>query len=169
MKRSGKPLTWLFIATAACGVDLVAPEDLPPIFSAPELETSSWQRLVRDTFSYAIPPGFMDTGGTPIDSDAVNHARGEDSLHHDFGLYSGEWRPSGNENVSDIEEVWTVLGGRRAQLVSYRLDGRYVVRAWWKSVVRASSGDLHLVLRGESATQSVREELLAAIHSVRFD
>ena len=169
MKGSERGWAWLLVAAAACGLDIVAPENLPQSFRAPALETSSWQRLVRDAFSYAIPPGFEDTGGIPIDSDAVVHARGEDSLHHDFGLYSAQWTPSGNEGVSDIEEVWTILGGRRAQLVSYRLDGRYVVRAWWGSVARAPYGDLDLVLRGEATSPSVREELLAAIHSLRFD
>lgn len=168
MKRCGK-VGWLLLFAAACGVDLVAPEDLPEGFRAPELATSSWQRVVRDAFSYAVPPGFVDTGAIPIDSDVVSHARDEDGLGHDFGLYSGAWRPSENVPVSDVAVVWTVIGGRRAQLVSYRLDGRYVVRAWWESVVRASYGDLHLVVRGESTTLAVRQELLAAIHSVRFD
>jgi hypothetical protein len=168
VKRFGR-VVWLYMACAACGIDLVAPEDLPDGFRAPELETSSWQRVVRDAFSYAVPPGFVDSGGMPIDSDAVAHARGEDGLSHDFGLYSGRWSPSPNENLSDIAEVWTPIGGRRAQLVSYRLDGRYVVRAWWESVVRAPYGDLHLVVRGEGTTLAARQEVLAAIHSVRFD
>jgi hypothetical protein len=168
MKRFGG-VAWLLAFSAACGVDLVAPEHLPEGFRAPALDTSSWERLERSTFSYAIPPGFVDTGGIPIDSDAVSHGRGEDSLGHDFGLYSGEWSSSPNEPISDVREVWTVLGGRRAQLVSYRLDGRYVVRAWWEGLSHASYGDLHLVVRGESATLATRDELLAAIHSVRFD
>ena len=36
-------------------------------------------------------------------------------------------------------------------------------------VERGSYGDLHLVVRGESTTPAVREELLAAIHSARFE
>ena len=168
MKRFGG-VVWVYLACAACGIDFIAPEDLSDGFRAPELETSSWQRIVRDAFSYAVPPGFVDTGGIPIDSDAMGHARGEDGLSHDFGLYSGRWSPSPNENLSDIAEVWTLIGGRRAHLVSYRLDGRYVVRAGWQSVVRAPYGDLHLAVRGEATTLAVRQELLAAIHSVRFD
>lgn len=169
MKLPRSVFTGLFVASAACGADLVAPEDLPGDLRAPEISTSSWERVVREAFSYALPPGFEANDVTPIDSDAASYSRGEDNILHDFGLYGGPWAPSDNKPVSDIEEVWTILGGRRAQLVSYRLDGRYVVRASWEAVVRASYGDLGLVLRGESATLSGREELLAVIHSVRFD
>jgi hypothetical protein len=168
MERFGR-IGWLLLVSAACGIDLVAPEDLPDGLRAPALDTSSWERLVRDDFSYAVPPGFVAVPGVAIDSDALGHARGEDGLLHDYGLYSGEWSPSPNEPISDIREVWTVLGGRLAQLVSYRLDGRYVVRARWEDVASGPSGVQHLVVRGESATLSTRDELLAAIHSVRFD
>ena len=168
MKRFGE-IGWLLLLCAACGVDIVAPELLPEGLRAPALDTSSWERVVRDDFSYAVPPGFVDTGGIPIDSDAVAHARGDDGLTHDFGLYSGEWSQSPNEPISDVREVWTVLGGRRAQLASYRLEGRYVVRAWWEDVAPGPAGVRHLVVRGEAATLAVRDELLAAIHSVRFD
>jgi hypothetical protein len=41
--------------------------------------------------------------------------------------------------------------------------------AWWESVERASYGELDLVVRVESETLAARDELLAAIHSVRFD
>lgn len=160
---------WLLLLFAACGIDLVAPEDLPEGFRPPALDTSSWERLVRDDFSYAVPPGFVAVSAVAIDSDALGHARGEDGLLHDYGLYSGEWSPSPNHPISDVREVWTVLGGRLAQLVSYRLDDRYVVRAWWEDVASGPGGVQHLVVRGESATLSARDELLATIHSVRFD
>lgn len=169
MRHYVSRFVFLIFLAAGCGVNLVAPEDLPEGMRDPELDTSTWQRLSRDAFSYAIPPGFVDVGAIAIDSDAVSHVRGEDNLHHDFGLYSAPWSQSPNIEVSDVEEVETTLGGRRAQLVSYRLDGRYVVRAWWGGVVETPSGDLDLVLRGEAATTSVREELLAAIHSIRFE
>jgi hypothetical protein len=36
----------------------------------------------------------------------------------DFVLYSGRWSPSPNENLSDIAEVTTLIGGRRAHLTA---------------------------------------------------
>lgn len=149
--------------------DLLAPEDLPPNLRAPELAVSSWEQVVRDDFSFRLPPGFAKTDAVPIDSDAASYVRGDDGLSYDYGAYSGPFRPTPNEPIADVTEAHVLLGGRPAQLASYRLDGRYVVRAWWGRVGRSSLGDLDLVVRGESDTTEGRREILAVIHSVRFD
>jgi hypothetical protein len=153
---------------AACGTNIMAPEDLPPDLRAPQITDASAQRVVRDAFSYPVPPGFELVEATPIDSDALSHVRGDDNLHHDFGWYSGKWTRNAHHDVSDVREAWVMLGGRAAQLVSYRLGSRYVVRAWWESVEPSRDGDRHLVVRGESDTRATREELLSVIHSVQF-
>lgn len=168
MQRPRSALTLSLMIAAACGTQIMAPEDLPPELQARQITDASWHWLVRDAFSYPVPPGFEESPGTPIDSDALNHVRGNDNLHHDFGFYSGRWTRNTHHPVSDVREAWVTLGGRPAQLVSYRLDGRYVVRAWWESVERTQHGDHHLVVRGESDTREARDELLSVIHSVRF-
>ena len=166
----GLACAFLVLSAGACGTDVLAPEDLPADLRPPELSIASWDRVVRDGFSFALPPGFVKREGTPIDSDAASYAREDDDLHYDYGAYSGRWHATSNKPVSEIREAWVRLGGRTAQLVSYRLDGRYVIRAWWENVGRAPGlGDLHLVVRGESETEAGRRELLAVIHSVRFD
>lgn len=171
MAQLHRPLRALVvgIVVSACGASLLGPEELPEHLRAPELSVASWEVVDGDGFSFRLPPGFEKTDAVPIDSDAAGYARDGDHLLYDYGAYSGPWRASPNEPVSEITEFRVRLGGRPAQLVSYRLDGYYVVRAWWGSVGRSSLGELDLVVRGESDTRSGRTELLAVIHSVRFD
>jgi hypothetical protein len=166
-----RPLTAALatLLIAGCGADLVGPEALPPHLRAPEVSLNAWEVVDREDFSFRLPPGFEKTDAIPIDSDAASYTRGANALSYDYGLYSGPWSASPNKPVSDVTEVRTWLGGRPAQLVSYRLDGRYVVRAWWGEVGRSGVGQLDLVVRGESATQDGRRELVAVLHSVTFD
>lgn len=158
----------LVVALSGCS-DLLAPEDLPEQLRAPQLSVSTWEHVVRDGFSFRLPPGFSKTDGIPIDSDAASYVRDNDVLHYDYGAYSAPWQRSQMEPVSDLIEVRVMLGGRPAQLVSYRLDGRYMVRAYWGGVGSSTLGQLDLVVRGESSTVGGRRDLLAVIHSVRFD
>lgn len=159
----------LSLLLVGCGADLMSPEELPPHLRAPEVSLNSWQLVDRDDFSFRLPGGFEKVDAIPIDSDAAIYARDDDALTYDYGLYSSPWRASPNEPVSDVTEVQVRLGGRPAQLVSYRLNGRYVVRAWWGAVGRSGVGELDLVVRGEASTQEGRSVLLAVIHSVRFE
>lgn len=168
MKLPRGHLAFSLMIVAACGTDIMAPEDLPPDLRAPQITDSSAQWVVRDAFSYPVPEGFEVVEVQPIDSDVAVHIRGNDTLSHDFGWYSGPWTLNAHHDVSQVREAWVLLGGRLAQLVSYRLGDRYVVRAWWESVERSRHGDGHLVLRGESDTEAGRKELLSVIHSVRF-
>lgn len=159
----------LVLLPACGGRELLAPEDLPPELLAPTLSVEAWDRVQRDGFSFALPPGFEKMAGVPIDSDAAVYARGEDGLHYDYGAYTGPWRAQSHVAASDVKEAWVRLAGHTAQLVSFRLDGRYVVRGWWEDVERSAVGDVHLLVRGEADTVVGREELLAVLHSVRFD
>lgn len=158
----------LLLALGGCS-DFLDPEDLPGELRDPQLSALAWEEVVRDGFSFRIPPGFSKIDAIPIDSDAASYTRGEDGVHYDYGAYSGPWQATSNEPVSGVTKALVMLGGRPAQLVSYRLDGRYVVRAWWGDVGRSALGSLDLVVRGESDTPRGRRELLAVIHSVRFD
>lgn len=155
-------------AVSACGQSLLTPEGLPAELRATDVPVTSWDQVVREDFSFRLPPGFVKTEGVPIDSDAASYVRGEDFVSYDYGAYSGPWSLTPNKPVSDVIERWVELGGRRAQLVSYRLDGRYVVRAWWGGVGRSLLGELDLVVRGETSSWDVRREVLGVIHSVRF-
>jgi hypothetical protein len=168
MKLAHGFLVGSLVFAAASGADIMAPEDLPPDLQAQKITDASAQWVVRDAFSYPMPEGFVVVEGIPIDSDALTHARGDDHLHHDFGWYSGPWTRNAHHDVSEVREAWVLLGGRRAQLVSYRLGSRYVVRAWWENVERSRHGESHLVVQGESDTPAGRQELLSVIHSVRF-
>lgn len=168
MWNANKLLAFLFVIAAGCGAEILGPDGVPPELRAPPLSVASWEQVVREEFSYALPPGFEATGATPIDSDAATWVRGDDSLQHDFGRYSGPWTASRNEDMTEVSVLWARLGGRSAQLVSYRIADRYVVRAWWESVVQSELGDLHLVVLGESDTSAGRDELLSVIRSVRF-
>ena len=159
----------LVLLPACGGRQLIAPEDLPDDLQVPPLSVGAWEQVQRDGFSFALPPGFQKESGIPIDSDAATYVRGDDALHYDFGVYTGPWWAQPHIPATDVKQAWVKLAGREAQLVSYRLDGRYVVRAWWEEVGRSAVGDVHLLVRGESATAAGREELLAVLHSVRFD
>jgi hypothetical protein len=155
-------------ALSACGQNLLTPEELPAELRATDVSVTSWEQIVREDFSFRLPPGFVKTEAIPIDSDAASYVRGEDFVSHDYGAYSGPWTRTPNKTVSDVIERWVELGGRRAQLVSFRLDGRYVIRAWWGGVGRSLLSELDLVVRGETSSAGVRQELLGVIHSVRF-
>lgn len=168
MKLARGWLVGSLVFAASCGTDIMAPEELPPDLQARAITDPSVQWVARDAFSYPVPEGFVVVEGIPIDSDALTHVRGDDHLHHDFGRYSGRWTRSGHPDASDVKEARVLLGGRPAQLVSYRLGSRHVVRAWWEAVERSRPGESHLVVRGESGTPEGREELLSVIHSVRF-
>lgn len=169
LPRRARCAPFMIVLLAGCGPDLLTPEALPPELGFPDLSVASWERVVRDRFSLRLPPGFVRIDAVAIDSDAATYVRDRESLHYDYGAYSGPWRASPNEPVSEIVEAWAVLEGRATQLVSYRLAGRFVVRGWWSGVGRSTLGKLDLVVRGEADTREARRELLAVLHSVRFD
>jgi hypothetical protein len=57
-----------------------------------------------------------------------------------------------------------------AQLVTWRSGGRRVVRAWWSGVADGGVlGSLDLLVQGSSASGKDHADLLATVHSVRFD
>jgi hypothetical protein len=121
-------------------------------------------------FFVRVPPGFLKLDVQPIDSDAATHASGRSSLHHDYGWYTGPWSRAQHlgEALSEVVEQDVRIGGRTAQVVSYRSGEVWVVRAWWGRVrVQQGQGE-HLLLSGETEDIRIREILLAALYSVRF-
>jgi hypothetical protein len=153
---------------AACGAGIVDPEDADARLRTPVVPDASWGRMERDLFTYRVPPGFENLDLQPIDSDAVTHASGTSSLHHDYGMYTGPWSLGQNVGVAiaDVVEQTVRIGGRAAQLVSYRSGGFWTVRAWWE--MERHGHQTYLLLEGRTEDPSVREQLLAAIYSVRF-
>ena len=151
-----------------CDSGIVEPEDADARLRTSVVPDASWARLERDAFSYSVPPGFEDLQLQPIDSDAVTHASGSSTLHHDYGMYTGPWSlgQHGAGVVHEVVEQEVKIGGRAAQMVSYRSDGFWVVRAWWD--LERQGQQTYLLLEGRTADLSVRAQLLAAIYSIRF-
>lgn len=154
----------------ACQLSAIDPQSADPRLQTSVVPDGSWQRMQRETFSYSVPPGFVNLQLQPIDSDAVTFALGGSSLHHDYGWYTGAWSPEQHHGgaLSEVVEQRVRVGGRTAQLVAYRSDGVWVVRAWWEKVRTRSSQDEDLLLYGQTDDSRVRALLLAAIYSVRF-
>ena len=159
----------LLLASLGCGDDPLVPlDDLPPAFHTEAVPGSGWTLVERPDFSFRLPPGFVDAGLQPIDSDAVRYLRSGDgsTLHFDYGPYTGRIRPP--EDARGVREVWTRIGGRRVQLVAWTGELYGVVRAWWPGVGRWAGMEAHLLLGGTFTAASGRDDLLAAIRSVRF-
>jgi hypothetical protein len=155
---------------SACALGVVDPDSTDSRLRSSVVPDDSWTRVERANFSYAVPPGFLKLDVQPIDSDAATHASGSSSLHHDYGWYTGPWSRAQHlgEALSEVVEQDVRIGGRTAQVVSYRSGEVWVVRAWWGRVrVQQGQGE-HLLLSGETEDIRIREILLAALYSVRF-
>jgi hypothetical protein len=154
----------------ACQVGVVDPQSADPRLQTSVVPDDTWGRMSRETFSYSVPPGFMNLELQPIDSDAVTFALGGSSLHHDYGWYTGPWSAEQHYGgaLAEVVEQRVRIGGRTAQLVAYRSDGAWVVRAWWGKVGTRRGQDEDLLLYGQTDDARVRALLLASIYSVRF-
>lgn len=158
----------LLVAAGCDGGPLVAPEFLPAELRAPELETDGWTRVERPGFAFRLPPGFENLNLQPIDSDAAIYESGAGSrLSFDYGIYNVPISiPEAADRVH--RQVATVLGGRPAVLVAFRHDGDWVLGARWSDLGRAGGSPVSLQMVGRTADATVRERILASIHSVRF-
>lgn len=156
------------VVASSCGV--LDPEEADPRFT-PLDPDSTWGLLEREAFTYRTPPGFENLNLQPIDSDAAAFARGDATLGHDYGWYSGPWTDDGTVGGVPIREKVrreARIGGRTAEVVSFRYGDRWVVHAYWPRVRRRLGQDEDLVVRGETPHPSDRAELLATVYSVRF-
>jgi hypothetical protein len=169
--RAGASILGAALVLGACEPGVVDPNAADPRLQTSVVADATWHRLARATFSYSVPPGFVDLALQPIDSDAVTFALGNSSLHHDFGWYTGPWSADQHHGgpLSDVVEQSVRIGGRTAQLVSYRAGGVWVVRAWWGKVRTSGGQEDDLLLQGETDDFRVRSLLLASIYSVRFE
>lgn len=156
------------LAVAACSDPLVPPAGLPSALRAPDVSTAGWRLLERPGFSVRLPPGFEDLGLQPIDSDAaVFEKDGVSTLWYDHGIYSGPIRvPDGATEV--FRDVRTRIGGRVATLVAFREGGEWLVGARWDGLGGHGPDEVALLVAGRTPLSGVRDEILAAIHSVRF-
>lgn len=162
-------LVSLCLGAAACAGDPLVPlDELPAALRVPDLATAGWERVERPGFSFLLPPGFEKLDLQPIDSDAGVFARGETStIHYDHGAYSAPIQvPAGATEV--VRDVRTRIGGREATLIAYREGGEWMVGARWDDLGASTLGELSLLLSGRTPHADVRDEILAAIHSVRF-
>jgi hypothetical protein len=168
LRLTARSLLLVVTLLAGCEEGIVDPEQADSRLRTSVVPDASWGVLERDTFSYRIPPGFQDLGLQPIDSDAVTHALNESTLHHDYGMYTGPWtlQQHSGEPPEEVVEQRVRIGGRTAQVVSYRADGFWGVRAWW--ALERQGQQTYLLLEGRTPDLSVRELLLAAVYSVQF-
>ena len=167
------PLTPLLypLLLVGCGPGVLEPSEADPSLRTSVVPGAAWERIERGAFSFLLPPGFEKLPLQPIDSDAATYALGSSSLHHDYGWYTGPWSPDGNldgDPVRDVVRQRVRIGGKEAELVSFRYGSVLVVRAWWGSVARSYGQEEHLLLRVETDDPAQREQLLASIYSVGF-
>lgn len=158
------------VAMTGCS-GVLDPEDADPRLRTSIEPDASWSTMERDAFTYRVPPGFEQIAAQPIDSDAVTFVRDEANLHHDYGWYTGPWTDKteiGGAPVREVVRQEVRIGGRAAEVVSFRYGNVWVVRAWWPSVGRWGGEPGDLLLRGETVGAADRDELLAALYSVRF-
>lgn len=171
--RRSLPLVYpLFALALACDAGPVGPDDADPGLRTSVVPGEDWVRVERSSFSFSLPPGFEKLPLQPIDSDAAVYALLSSSFHHDYGWYTGPWTPEGQVDgfpITDVVKQMVLVGGKRAEVVSFRYGATYVVRAWWAHVARSHGQNEHLLVRIETDEPQVRQALLAAIYSVRFD
>jgi hypothetical protein len=168
VRVTARPLLFAIALLAACEAGIVDPEHADSRLRTSVVPDASWGLLERDTFSYRIPPGFQNLNLQPIDSDAVTHASEGSTLHHDYGMYTGPWslQQHAGDPLGDVVEQSVRIGGRTAQVVSYRSDGVWVLRAWW--ALERQGQQTYLLLEGRTPDAAVRAQLLAAVYSVQF-
>lgn len=170
--RTSVPVLFLLgslLLSGGCdGGPLVPPDALPPDLRAPAVSTRGWTLVERPGFAFRVPPGFEKLDLQPIDSDAAIYENSEgSSLSYDFGIFGGS--PSIPEGGEDVRRnVVTVIGGRRADLLAYRLGDEWFVGARWPDLGRALGSTVSLVITGRASDRDVRDRILASIHSVRF-
>lgn len=143
-------------------------DDVPEAFRTATVPGTGWTLVERPGFSFRLPPDFFDAGLQPIDSDAARYVRGDGgaALYFDYGPYTGRTRAP--DGATGVREVWTTIGGRTVQLVAWGdQDGRVVV-GWWPDLDRRHGMDDHLRLGGSWTDPSARDDVIAAIRSVRF-
>ena len=168
IRRLARVLLPTVAILAACDAGVVGPDDVDASLRTSVVPDASWATMERDLFTYRIPPGFQDQHLQPIDSDAVFFALGSSTLHHDYGMYTGpfSFEQHAGEALEDVVEQRVRIGGRVAQVVGYRENGVYVVRASWS--LERQGQQTYLLLDGRTEDLAVRARLLAAIYSVEF-
>jgi hypothetical protein len=165
-------LTLLLASTTACGSEPLSPAKADPRLRTSFIPGADWLLVKRPGFSFLLPPGYEKLPLQPIDSDAATFASGASSLHYDYGWYTGAWTEDGQPDGTPIEDLVrqrVSVGGRVAEVVSFRYADTYVVRAWWRQVGQSHGQDEHLLVRIESNDPHEREVLLASLYSVEFD
>lgn len=170
--RSVVPLlvvTPLLLGTVACDGDPTGPGDpVPPALRDPGLSTDGWTLVERPEFRFRLPPGFEKLDLRPVDSDAAFYRKAEEStLTHDFGIYGARIAiPDGAEDVH--RDVHAEIGERSAVLLAYRRDGEWVLGARWPDLGEALGSSVSLLVTGRTPDVGVRDQILAAIYSMRF-
>jgi len=162
----------LLAFTTACGSGPLSPANADPRLRTSLVPGADWSLIRRPGFSFLLPPGYEKLPFQPIDSDAATYASGSSSLHYDYGFYTGAWTDEGPVDGAPIEDLVrqrVSVGGKVAEVVSFRHAETYVVRAWWSRAGRSNEQDEHLLMRIDTVDPHEREVLLASVYSVEFD
>lgn len=150
----------------------------PGACPAPTGDTSGWQTIDADAFTFRLPPGFERQDVQAIDSRAETWRRGAAVVSFDMGWYSSDLRDSGGM-YDDYQACTENIGGRDAYLITAIINnpadtaqhGRYVAAATWRDIPRPDSRDdtpVHLTIWTETADAAARDEMLRVLRSVRF-
>jgi hypothetical protein len=155
-------LKFLIVLLAVCSV------------SALTLQNSSdknWQTIaVNDLFSFRVPPGFIKCSSNGTEDERAEYYRGETRLVYVWGhtesvAYSDRRKPS----MNDYEESTTRIGGKRANIRTYRrtVKGERMYRAEL-NVGNWEKGEVQLYMRIESSDPAVLDTAREIFKSVTF-
>lgn len=156
------------LPAAACALlaGAAAPSPRPAAGScptAPAADTTGWRRVETGIFTMLLPRGYRKIRTQGIDSavDAWNAPRGR-RVHTDYGstMYVG------GGPFRDPDLVCERGPGDRWTIVAYEQYGRHGIGYYGYD---PSSEDRALVVMAESPRREDIPELLAIIHSLRWD
>lgn len=140
-------------------------ERLAPCTGSVPPDTVHWQAVDDPVLELRLPPAYAEVAGHPMDSHARQFTTpdGRQRVAFDYGQWSsslGEAR-----GLPEFAECRAEIGGRPARVVTARLEGgRFFAGATWRDVRPGA----HLTVSGTATTRAGREEVIAALRTVRL-
>ena len=167
----------LCVALAACTSPPPAPES-PAGFHACTagvgIDTSAWQTIDDEDFSFRLPPSFTEDDVQGIDSHVRQWSDGQGSFFSlDYGAYSsGLEEFATNAEASDCE---VMIGGRGALTAAARgfpddprSQNGWIVGVTWREVRNVNDMPTHLTMHAVAPDTARAAELMAAMRTHRL-